>query len=73
MPAAPETLLKFVQYKCKLSTRNPCGTNVCSCRKNGIKCVTACGDCRGESYRNADDIILSTEDEYFGVEDENTI
>ncbi len=34
--------------KCKLTTRNPCGSNTCSCRKHGL-----CGDCRGESCRNA--------------------
>ena len=33
LPAAPETLLKFVRCKCKLTSRNPCGTNACSCRK----------------------------------------
>ena len=31
--AAPETLLKFVRCKCKLSSRNPCGTNICFCQK----------------------------------------
>ena len=52
---APENLLKFVQCKCKLTSRNPCGTNTCSCRKNGLKCVSACGDCRGEGCYNAED------------------
>ena len=52
---APESLLKFVRCKCKLTTRNPCGSNTCSCRKHGLKCVTACGDCRGESCRNAEE------------------
>ena len=47
LPAAPETLLKSVHCKCKLTSRNPCGTNLCSCRKNGLNYVTACGDCRG--------------------------
>ena len=60
--AAPETLLKFVRCKCKLSPRNPCGTNVCSCRKNGLKRVTACGDCRGEDCKNAENILASEED-----------
>ena len=60
--AAPEGLLKFVRCKCKLSSKNPCGTNLCSCRKNGLKCVTACGDCRGENCRNAQDIIYDVED-----------
>ena len=55
---APESLLKFIRCKCKVSSRNPCGTNICSCRKNGLKCVTACGDCRGENCKNAEELIL---------------
>ena len=46
--AAPQSLLQFVRCKCKLASRNPCGNNGCTCRKNGLKCVTTCGDCRGE-------------------------
>ena len=56
---APESLLKFVRCKCKLSTTNPCGSNICSCRKHGLKCVTACGDCRGESCRNAEEPVYN--------------
>ena len=56
---APESLLKFVRCKCKLSTANPCGSNTCSCRKHGLKCVTACGDCRGESCRNAEETVYN--------------
>ncbi|XP_065911780.1 uncharacterized protein [Dysidea avara] len=73
LPAAPETLLKFVRCKCKPSSRNPCGTNACSCRKNGLKCVTACGDCRGVNCKNTDDIILELEEENFDLEDESTM
>ena len=72
LPAAPETLLKFVHFKCKLTSRNPCGTNACSCRKNGLKCVTACGDCRGLNCLNADDII-ELKEENLELEDDNTI
>ena len=60
---APESLLKFVCCKCKLSTANPCGSNTCSCRKHGLKCVTACGDCRGESCRNAEETIYNNFDD----------
>ena len=56
---APESLLKFVCCKCKLSTANPCGSNTCSCCKHGLKCVTACDDCRGESCRNAEETIYN--------------
>ena len=63
--AAPESLLKFVRCKCKLSTKNPCGSNVYSCRKNGLKCVYACGDCRGEGCQNSEEITISSESEDF--------
>ena len=56
MNAAPESLLKFVRCRCKLSAKNPCGSNLCSCRRHGLKCVTACGDCRGETCRNSEPI-----------------
>jgi len=56
LDAAPENLLQFIRCKCKLTSKNPCGTNICSCRKNGLKCVTACGDCRGEDCKNSEEI-----------------
>ena len=49
---APPDLLQIVRCKCKMSSRNPCGTNVCSCRKNGILCMPACGGCHGEDCNN---------------------
>ena len=61
--AAPDSLLKFVRCKCKLSSKNPCSTNICSCRKNGLKCVTACGDCHGEGCNNSEEIMLEIEEE----------
>ena len=62
--AAPENLLKFVRCKCKLSSKNPCGTSMCSCRKHGLKCVTACEDCRGENCNNAEEILDVEEDNF---------
>ena len=46
---APDWLLNVIRCKCKDGTRNQCGTMSSSCRKNGLKCVTDCGDCRGET------------------------
>ena len=64
---APDNMLKFIRCKCKVSSRNPCGTNVCSCRKNGLKFVPACGDCRGETCNNSEqdleEILDSDENE----------
>ena len=49
---APANLLKYIKCNCKLSSNNTCGTMLCSCRRNGLKCVAACGDCRGEECEN---------------------
>ena len=34
------------------TSKNQCGTNVCSCKKNGLKCMSACGGCHGEDCNN---------------------
>jgi hypothetical protein len=44
---APADLLKFIRCYCKVTSKNPCSSNSCTCHNNGLKCVTACGDCRG--------------------------
>ena len=50
---APKELLNFVCRNCKTTSRNTCSTNLRSCRKNGLTCVAACADCRGESCNNS--------------------
>ena len=50
---APKESLNFVRCNCKTISWNTWGTNLCSCRKNGLTCVAACGDCRGESCNNS--------------------
>ena len=56
LDAASERLLKFVWRKYKLTFKNPRGRNACSCRKNSLKCVTACGDCQGENCKNSEEV-----------------
>ena len=56
-----EMLLYYYYYSCKTSSRNQCGTSSCSCRKNGLACVTACGGCHGVGCNN----------EFNAVENEN--
>jgi len=71
---APEELLLVIRCNCKLSSRNPCGSNQCSCKRNGIQCVSACGDCRGFGCNNScDDEISDDEEETidFFNEDDN--
>ncbi|KAK6183990.1 hypothetical protein SNE40_006544 [Patella caerulea] len=56
---APAIVLKSVRCKCKSKTQErQCATNVCSCRKFGLKCVPACGGCRGESCKNTETPIV---------------
>ena len=50
---ARENLLKFMRCKFKLTSKNLSGTTTCSCCKNGLKCVTACGGCCGCGCNNA--------------------
>ena len=45
-----------------MSSKNPCGTNRCSCRSNNIQCVTACGDCQGRGCANNDNIGIPDDD-----------
>ena len=56
---APENLLVIIRCKCKLSSRNVCGMNLCSCRKSGLKCVAACERCRGDDCNNAEEPFVS--------------
>ena len=49
---APTELLKVIRCNCKTSSKNQCGTNICTCRKHGLKCMPACGGCHGESCNN---------------------
>lgn len=45
---APESILKMVKCACK----GGCGSNRCSCRKNGLECSTACVNCKGVDCLN---------------------
>ena len=63
LDAVPESLLKFVWCKCKLTSKNHCGNNLCSC--NGLKCVSACGDCRGQNCKNSEEMEDDSVNEQF--------
>ena len=63
MQPAPESVLKFVHCKCKSTSKNVCRTNLCSCRKHGLKCMVARSECRGELCGNSVDIIEEDYDE----------
>ena len=45
---APPGLLKFISFNCAGNY----STKRCSCRKNNVKCISACGKCHGNSCKN---------------------
>ena len=63
---APEFLLKVIRCQSKVTAKDPCASNRCSCKKSGITCIIACTNCRGTECCNsntaADGTSSSTED-----------
>ena len=54
--AAPDDMLLIIRCKsCLADTAHPCG-NLCSCRRNGLKCVAACKNCCGASCMNSESV-----------------
>ena len=51
-PVAPDNIWNVVRCKCRVSTRRPCSSMLCSCRKHGLECVAACKDCHGTGCEN---------------------
>jgi len=49
---APDNLLNIIRCKCKSS----CASALCSCKKNGLSCVTACSNCHGEACSNTEPV-----------------
>lgn len=47
-PMAPEELLRFTSCNCN----GYCNNQRCSCKKNGVKCISACGNCKGITCKN---------------------
>ena len=54
---APPNILNVVRCNCKSSSKNQCGTNLCSCRKSGLVCVSACGGCHGVGCNNTRSVL----------------
>ena len=51
LPPAPNYLLEVIHCNCKTG----CSTLKCTCRRHGLECTFACGDCKGSSCSNAVD------------------
>ncbi|WAR13570.1 hypothetical protein MAR_027750 [Mya arenaria] len=57
LPAAPERLLKMIRCCC----RQKCDSKRCTCRKHGLCCTAACGECHGLSCSNKGELFDETE------------
>ena len=44
LPPAPQKILEVIRCK---TCKSGCTTACCTCRKNGLDCSMACGECRG--------------------------
>lgn len=58
--AAPTELLKTFRCNCKGS----CDNNKCTCKKNSIKCSSACGECHGINCFNKYHIDFDEDEDY---------
>ena len=45
--------LQVCYFLLQTTTKNPCGSKTCTCRKYGIRCLRFCGECRGTECTNS--------------------
>ena len=48
-PLAPAALLQIIRCNCKTD----CSSQRCTCRRNGLDCTAACGQCKGTGCTNS--------------------
>lgn len=56
LPPAPSKLIELFRCDCKTG----CNTMRCTCRKHGLQCTSACGNCKGLDCTNSP-VIIDTE------------
>lgn len=58
-PGPPE-LMKVIYCNCK--SDKPCSSLLCTCRKNNLKCIVACGHCQGMDCANTESMVADEHD-----------
>lgn len=58
LPPAPSKLLSVIKCNCK----SDCDTKRCSCRKHGLDCSSACGECHGLACSNTSAMCIDEND-----------
>jgi len=62
---APDNLLKIVHCNCTTA----CTTRRCTCRRYGLPCTSACGQCQLVSCENSDNVIPWDQDDTDSTDD----
>ena len=65
----PRWASKHIRCNCQATPKNLCSGKQCPCCSNGLKCVAACGGCRGTECQNCVTVELFEEEEN-NIEDE---
>ena len=52
-PVAPDNIIRVVRCNCKETKKRCCTSAECSCKSNGLKCLSACGYCHGDGCDNS--------------------
>ena len=60
---ALDDIISVVRCNCKETRKGCCTLAKCSCRSNGLKCVSACGYCRGDGCDNSS-LCSNSEESY---------
>ena len=55
--AAPDNILRCIRCNCNISKKRPCSTNTGSCKKHGLVCVSACGNCNEIDCENCENEV----------------
>ena len=70
---APASVLNFTTCNCRTDRAEPaCRNHMCSCKRLGLHCLPACGNCHGLDCNNAQSQSLPDDDGEF-EEDENVV
>ena len=68
-PALLDDIIGVARCNCKETEKGYCTSAKCSCRGNGLKCVSACGYCHGDGCDNSSLCINNDESDNDDVHD----
>lgn len=63
----PGSVLKHIYCNCKSKSKNACGKMTCTYPKNGLQCISARADCRGQHCEN------KSVDQHALIAEDNTV